>query len=379
MPRLRTRYNGPKSQPVKPIVATSDSPPRQLVTSQRDGKFVKPASDLPTSITARDLVSRRNVQSVLTTLLAECQADDAAAALIPWFCDALPSPRSRRDYFRDLRQFLSQMHKLGVHPYAVTGDHVRLYKEALVQAGRRPASIARALSVIRGAYEQFGQKGLVPWNHVGDIQAVPAPRVEKNTTPVIAEADAVKMLHAPKMDTVLGCRDHALLFTYFKTACRSSAVARAKVGDLERSDTDWFLRVREKGGRERRLPLLEAAPAILRWLDVVEIGGDATSPLFTALAPDRKTPALRHLSGQQILNIVKKYARQVGLNVNPAGRRGICTHSIRKTCAVNALKHGAQVHQVQHWLGHADVRTTQEYVSYKDEDIEEAARRCQIR
>jgi len=272
------------------------------------------------------------------------------------------------------------MADLGIHPYSVTGDHVRLYREALVQAGRRPASIARVLSVIRGAYEQFGKKSLVPWDQVGDIQAVSAPRVEKNTTPMIGEGDACRMLHAPDRKTIIGCRDHALLFTYFKTACRSSAIAGAKVSDLECSDTEWFLRVIEKGQKERRLPLLEATPAVLHWLEFSGIVvDDDDTPLFPAIAPDKRTPTRRHLSGRQILRIVKKYARMVGLTVDPGNRRGICTHSLRKTCAVNALRHGANVHQVQHWLGHADIRTTQEYISYKDDDVEDAARRCQIR
>ena len=57
-------------------------------------------------------------------------------------------------------RFLSVMRQQGVHAYNVTGDHVRLYKEAMKDQGNKPATIARALSVIRGTYEQFGKKGL---------------------------------------------------------------------------------------------------------------------------------------------------------------------------------------------------------------------------
>ena len=80
----------------------------------------------------------------------------------------------------------------------------------MVQAERKPATIARALSVIRGTYEQFGKKGLVPWNVVGDIQAVTSPRVDKNTTPGMSEQEACRLLHAPDTSTLLGLRDHAL-------------------------------------------------------------------------------------------------------------------------------------------------------------------------
>lgn len=379
----KSRNNGPKSQSVKWSLVVSGQPaelsaPSLPYCSARAGD---PHLGKGTPVVRPDdLATQPKVTKVLSTLFSQAQASEAAGAIVPWICDALSSPSSRKAYHDELKSFVQHMADLGVHPFDVTGDHVRVFKEALVQSGKRPASIARALSVIRGTYEQFGKKGLVPWNVVGDIQAVSAPRVEKNTTPAIGEHDACRMLHAPNTDTVVGARDHALLFAYFKTACRSSAIAKAKVGDLERSDTEWFIRVTEKGKKERRLPLLEATPAVLHWLQVAGIElTDQDSPLFPAVEKDRRTPTRRHLTTRTILHIIKKYAKRVGLKVTDPKRRAICTHSLRKTSAVNALRHGAHVHQVQQWLGHSDIRTTQEYIAYKEEDIEAAARRCQIR
>lgn len=255
-----------------------------------------------------------------------------------------------------------------------------MYKEALIEKGHKSSSVSRALSVLRGAYEQFGKKQLVPWDRVGDIQAVQSPKVTKNTTPNLSEAEACKMLHAPDRSTIMGARDHAIIFAYFKTACRASAIANATVGDLERTDTDWFLVVTEKGKNVRRQPLLEAAPAVLAWLEVSGIGmNDPSHPLFAPLTNDRKTVKRRAMSQQALLNVVKKYGRQAGIQVDRVGRRGVCTHSLRKTALNNALEHGAKVEDVQQWAGHADLRTTQEYIAYKEKGAEEAARRCQIR
>lgn len=276
--------------------------------------------------------------------------------------------------------FFVAMKTQGVDPYRVTGDHVRLYKEALLAQGHRPSSVARALSVLRGTYQQFGKKSLIAWDVVADIQSVQSPTVTKNTTPSLSEKEACDLLHAPDTSTVIGIRDHAILFTYFKTACRCTAIANCTVGDLERTDTDWFLAVVEKGNRERRQPLLEAAPAILNWLETSEIGfSDATHPLFTPLENDRRTPKRRKLSQRSILNLVKKYASLAGIQVQRAGARGVCTHTLRKTALNNALEHGAKVEDVQQWAGHADIRTTQEYIAYREKGAELAARRCQIR
>ena len=337
-------------------------------------------SSLTPSLRAADFRRSTQVSQHVNSLLTQCDANEAAGVIIPWFCDALPSAESRRAYYSDLSNFFAAMQEQGVHPYDVTADHIALYKEALIQQGQKSGSVARALSVLRGAYEQFGKKGLVPWEQVGDIQAVQSPRVTKNTTPNLSEKEACDLLHAPDKHTTLGIRDHAILFAYFKTACRCSAITEVKVGDLERTDTEWFIVVREKGKKDRRLPLLEAAPAIIRWLEVSGIGfDDPEHPLFSPLENDRRTPKNRTMSQQSVLDVVKKYAGQVGIQVDRRNRRGVCTHTLRKTTLNNALEHGAKIEDVQKWAGHADIRTTQEYIAYNEKGAEEAARRSQIR
>lgn len=369
------RNDGAKQQRVYRGASESSKAGLTVTSAAKD-----PKQGVVVALSVHDFGQSQQVSQHVGNLLSQCQASEAAAAIVPWFCDALPSARSRKDYYLDMSAFFRAMVHQGVHPLDVTGDHVRMYKEALLEKGHKPSSIARALSVLRGAYEQFGKKQLVPWDRVGDIQSVQSPRVTENTTPNLSEDEACKLLHAPDTSTILGARDHAIIFTYFKTACRAAAIANATVGDLERTDTDWFLVVTEKGKHIRRQPLLEAASAVLAWLEVSGIGRDDPShPLFAPLATDRRTVKRRAMSQQSMLKVVKKYGRQVGIQVDRNGRRGVCTHSLRKTALNNALEHGAKVEDVQQWAGHADLRTTQEYIAYKEKGAEEAARRCQIR
>jgi site-specific recombinase XerC len=66
------------------------------------------------------------------------------------------------------------MRDLGVDPLSVNADHIKLYKGALLKAGITPATIARRLSVLRGTYRQFAEKGLIRWETAQDISAVKA-------------------------------------------------------------------------------------------------------------------------------------------------------------------------------------------------------------
>jgi integrase/recombinase XerD len=328
-----------------PFVNHSDTPPSTAL-------IVKGSSQSPVS--PDDLSSDERVHAFLSHLLPAVGLRDPAAALVPWVCDRLPSPNSRKAYASDLAQFVTHLRKVGVDPLSVTGDHVRIYKEALrSQAGASSASVSRALSVIRGAYAQFGKRGLIDWETVGDIQAVGSPRVEKNTTPSLSENEAKQLLHAPADNTLQGVRDYALLFTFFVTACRVSAIAGAKIGDLERTDTHWYLVVHEKGGKRQRKALLQAADALLHYLDIAGIGTDLDGPLFRPLAKDLRSFERRQLTRRQVLRLVKKYCRQVGLDADRTGRRGLGVHSLRKTSLTNALEHGAMMQQVQALAGHS--------------------------
>ena len=310
---------------------------------------------------------------------ADATRTSPAAALVPWVCDVLQSEQSIKAYGRDLASFVSHMREHGVDPLCVTADHVKVYKRALLQSGRTPATIARALSVLRGAYRQFAEKKLIDWETVQAIAAVKAPPVAKNTTPALTEKQAVKVLHAADPTTLQGLRDRAILHTFFITACRVSALTNACVGHLEFDGTDHYLRVTEKRKKQQRKILLDAARSILDYVHVGGIHDDREGPLFRPLTKDRKSLVRKHLNRTTVWRLAKKYCFEAGVDPERLGSRGIGVHSLRKTSLNNAIENGAQMHEVRELAGHADIRTTELYFVRKEEDAERAARRIQIR
>lgn len=202
------------------------------------------------------------------------------------------------------------MRTQGVDPLDVTGDHVRFYSAALLADGKSSANVGRASSVFRGKYLQFAKHGLMPWDQVRDIQTVGSPRVDKRSMPALSEVEARKLLHESDTSTLMGLPDHALLFAFFKTACRCAAIANACVGHIERANTNWYFVVREKGRsghkRRQRKALLEATGPVFRYIEVAGIGGDVEGPLFRPVSNDRRTFARRLLTGRTILHAVKK-------------------------------------------------------------------------
>lgn len=306
-------------------------------------------------------------------------APDARSALIPWVCDTLLSEHSVVGYGRDLAHFVRHLLALGVEPLAVTGDHVRVYKAALHKAGMRPTTIARRMSVLRGAYRQFAIKGLIAWEVAQDITAVRSPQVTKNSTPALTSKQAVAMLEVIPTNTLQGLRDFAMLQTFFITGCRVSAIIGACVGHLEFDGVEHYLHVTEKRNKKARKILLAAARPVLAYVEAARIKDDVEGPLFRPMSRDGSGFERRHLDRKTPWRLVKHYCRVADINPDRLGARGVGIHSLRKTAINDAIRNGAQMHEVRQYAGHASIATTELYFVRREEDAEQAARRIQIR
>ena len=105
---------------------------------------------------------------------------------------------------------------------------------------------------------------------------------------------------------------------------------------------------------------------------------DKEGPLFRAMSPNGTMLIRRHLDRKTPWRLVKKYCRSAGIEPERLGARGIGVHSLRKTAINDAIRNGAQMHEVREFAGHSDIRTTELYFARKEEDAEMAARRIQI-
>jgi integrase/recombinase XerD len=312
---------------------------------------------------------------VFSSIDSNAAQRDVRSALVPWVCDVLASEHSVKGYGRDLAHFFHHMNGLGVQPLEVTGDHLKLDKAALLKAGMEPATIARRLSVLRGAYQQFAIKGLVPWTVSLDIAAVKGPPLTKNTTPALTSKQAIAMLQAIPTNTPQGIRDLAMLQTFFITGCRVSAITGACVGHLEFDGVEHYLNVTEKRNKKARKVLLDAARPLLAYIDRAGIRMDAVGPLFRPIRRDGTGFECRHLNRKTPWRLVKRYCRAAGIDPDRLGRRGIGIHPLRKTAINDAIRNGAQMHEVRQFAGHSDIRTTEGYFVRCEEDAEQAARR----
>jgi len=211
--------------------------------------------------------------------------------------------------------------------------------------GLSPRSISRALSAIRGFYEN-----LVVLGERADNPAVNLlpPRLGRTLPKVLSESQVESLLAAPDVTTPLGLRDRAMLELLYATGLRVSELVGLQLPQL-RLDSG-FLVAFGKGSKERIVPVGESAEEwVKRWLRDVrpEVSKGRHQAVFVNYAGEPMTR-------MGFWKNLKAYGVQAGI-------RDLSPHVLRHSFATHLLEHGADLRAVQSMLGHADISTTQIY------------------
>jgi integrase/recombinase XerC len=141
-------------------------------------------------------------------------------------------------------------------------------------------------------------------------------------------------------------RDYAILQTFLQTGIRVSELA-----SLTMSDVDFLkpaITVRGKGGVEREIALEKRGMQALK--NYLAVRGDSLSEQFFLNYQGEP------ISERGIRKLVVKYRKAAGIS-----KKASC-HTLRHTFATYKAEKGVSPFQLQQWLGHANLNTTQIYV-----------------
>ena len=215
-----------------------------------------------------------------------------------------------------------------------------------------PSTIARKIAALKSFFNYLTVKNIIsPDPSVG----LEAPRVAKRTPKTMSSSEVERLLAAPGPSTSpKALRDRALLELLYATGVRVSELVSFKMEDVNLADKTMRVRS-EDGGRERSVPVGDAAANCLQ--TYIERG----RPHFVKSAGNQAALFLNQ-RGQQLTRqgmwlIIKEYATRAGLNYE------VTPHMLRHSFAAHMLQNNkATLSEVQRYLGHANISTTQIYV-----------------
>jgi integrase/recombinase XerD len=294
--------------------------------------------------------------------------------LIELFLDMLAAERGAGNntlaaYGRDLRDLSADLAQAGRSIGKAQTEDLRNYLGRLAKRGFTAATVARRLAAIRHLYRFLYAEG----RRADDPAAVlEGPKRGRAIPKILSIAEVDRLLaqarsglqDKPLPERLRAARLACLLEVLYATGLRVSELVELPISAARRDAR--MLVVRGKGGKERLVPLNDAAKQTMTdYLALLTQGGQKNPSkwLFPSFGESG------HLTRQHFARELKQLAGGAGLA--PAR---VSPHVLRHAFASHLLHNGADLRVVQTLLGHADISTTQIYTHVIQERLKSLVR-----
>jgi len=297
-------------------------------------------------------------------------AKGAGASELALFLDMLMAERGAAAhtidaYTRDISDFLGFLAVKKSSAAKASADHVRAYLEGLAGKGLAATSRARKLSAIRQFFRFLLGEGL---RADDPTSAIDSPKLGRPLPKILSLAEVETLIDTAKQASVTAAegaprrralRLYALLEMLYASGLRVSELIALPRNVLAADDR--VLTIKGKGGRERLVPLNEAAREALA-VHLAALQEDKGRGPSAWLFPTGGGG--QHITRQRFGQELKALA--LAANLEPAR---VSPHVLRHAFASHLLERGADLRTVQQLLGHADISTTQIYTHVIEERL----------
>ena len=274
-------------------------------------------------------------------------------------------------YRNDLADLAAHLRAAGRNIADADTDDLRGFLSGLAERGFKASSLARRLSAVRQLYRFLYAEG----KRIDDPAAVlEGPKRGRNVPKVLSIAEVDRLLaqartnmddaKQPPVARLRAARLLCLLEVVYATGLRVSELVALPATAARRDQR--MLVVRGKGGKERLVPLNQAAKRAMAEYLALRAEGEGKRPskwLFPSFGEQG------HLTRQHFARELKTLGARCGIT----GDR-LSPHVLRHAFASHLLHNGADLRVVQTLLGHADISTTQIYTHVLEERLKTLVR-----
>jgi len=260
-------------------------------------------------------------------------------------------PSSRSSYRRSLRQYFAWVDKKGYQLSGIARPQILEYKEDLLASGLTSLTVASYITSLRKFYEWTEAEKYYP--NVARGIKLPRRKQQFKKQP-LTPGQATQLLQYYQARAL---RDYAIVNLLLRTGLRTIEVIRANVDDITRKGNKRVLMVMGKGWDERSsfVELTDKAYQPIRDYLATRTNLKGSEPLFTSQSRNNMG---ERLTTRSISYIAKEGLKGIGLD-----ERSYTAHSLRHTTAVNILRAGGSMEQVQDTLRHSNINTSQIYTA----------------
>lgn len=144
------------------------------------------------------------------------------------------SPHTIKAYREDLsafREFLTRAFGTKTPaPRDLTTTRLRAYLANLHEQGLAKTTVARRLASLRTFLKYLCREGALAKNPAVGLRS---PKLRSRLPSVLGTSEVETLLKSPNLGTPLGCRDRAILETFYSSGLRVSELVGINLGDLD--------------------------------------------------------------------------------------------------------------------------------------------------
>ncbi len=257
------------------------------------------------------------------------------------------SPNTIEAYVHDLDYLINFIKGEGLAIADVRLSHLETFAATIHELGVSATSQARILSGVRSFFRFLVLDGVLADD---PAELLESPAVGEHLPEVLTTEEVDRMEASIDLSKWEGQRNRAIIEVLFSCGLRVSELVNLRFSDV--SLKDKFLRIVGKGGKERLVPISDAAlREIQLWLfdrNLMNIKPGEQEYVFL----NRRGA---HLTRTMILIMIKRTAEDAGIT------KTVSPHTLRHSFATVLLKGGANLRAIQEMLGHENIKTTQIY------------------
>lgn len=269
--------------------------------------------------------------------------------------DKKASDNTLQSYKRDIAQYQKYVEINRINYVKVDDEQILKYLDYMKSLGKKSSTISRSLASIRAFYQYLLRNKKIKRDPTEGIQS---PKIDKRVPTVLSAQEVELLLEQPKSIDLKGIRDKAMLEFAYATGMKVTEIISLDLGDI---NFEEGLVMCKTGEKQRNIPLGKLSKEALK--DYVEnarpiiIKDDSVKALFVNTNGQR-------LTRQGFWKIIKYYKEQAHIT------KDITPHVLRHSFATHLLQNGADLKSIQLMLGHSDISSTQVYMQFQDESLQ---------
>lgn len=277
------------------------------------------------------------------------------------FFNNFESPHTRKSYRLDITQFFEFLKEnFGeVSGYqSIERVHLVAFRNWLSDNGLAPKTINRKIAANSSFFDFLIEKGMIHFNPCSSIKR-PRQEVVQPTNDLSDDEISNLLALVDKLEGS-GLLHKAIIYTFFTTGIRKAELINLRRKHFYVKDSHYLIEVRAKGGKYlTKVVHPKCAEIILEYISYLESSGEKVHPEDWIFRPSRNPlePAhtLKPLNPKSVDYIVKTWCKKAGIH------HRISPHSARASYIGSALDAGVDLYKISKDVGHASVKTTEEY------------------